>query len=548
MTAFAASYLPSQASKKRGSAHLVLGALAVVVLLQLHLAFTKSINWDEYWHYSLITASIRGEEVPFLQTPYIRLFSWVTFLPVPTIDQITIIRALTLCFEVIAASALFFAARRFVSTVIALLCALVYVTAGYAFLHGFALRADIIAAAFLMSALAIALRGRITIANGALIVALLLLAFLSTIKSILWAPAFMAVLVLRGEELPLRWGVIVSLGMAFLTLLVAFFLFGGENAQSAAHTIERAGQRMFSGGLFPQARYAIRQIIIAPLLTLILIGFLGWLLRSAKEPRQKIALGLLAAPLLSVILYRNAFAYYFVFILPPVVLAAAPIVEYAARRYGTLALAAALVSNAAVLSFVENRDRMATQREFQSELRGVFPEPVVYIDESGILGDYPRAVLQFASGWSLERYLANREPLYRQRVMTDTVPLMITNSRALINVFEEEPIGNRLLPEDEAFLRANYVSHGGMIYVAGKMLEPGEVIEAAFMGVPGTYRVEQGTVIIDGIAYEEGANVNLDRRVYELANNSSSRVTLRWAAAGKPIDSTIELSNFFTDY
>src|SRR3546814_15914199 len=78
-----------------------------------------------------------------------------------------------------------FRSRRFADRETALLCGLIYATGGYVFLHAFALRADMIAAALLMTALWLILcrplRGR----EIALILLLVGLAFVSTIKAVL---------------------------------------------------------------------------------------------------------------------------------------------------------------------------------------------------------------------------------------------------------------------------------------------------------------------------------------------------------------------------
>ncbi|MDY7097604.1 MAG: hypothetical protein SXU28_05655, partial [Pseudomonadota bacterium] len=404
MTTLTASIEAERKPASISAARVVLAALAFVVLMQLHLAFTKAINWDEYWHYSLITASLRGEEVPFLQTPYIPLFSWVTQLPMAPIEQITLIRAFILAFEVVAAIAVYFAARRFTDHLTALLCALAYVTAGYAFLHGFALRADVIAAAFLTSALAVGLRAKVNLVNAALIGLLLILAVLSTIKSVLWAPAFIAVLVLRADELPASRSIVITALCGVLALVAGFFLFGGEAAENAMGTISRSSERMFSAGLFPLGGYFLKQLIFAPFFTALMGVLVYWLVRGQAERKVKIALALLAAPLLTVVFYRNSFPYYFAFIMPPVAIAIAPAIEIAVRRYGAAMMTAVLVLGAITLNVVEKRDRLDTQRQLQTQLRTVFPKPVIYIDESGMLGDYPRAALRFTSGWSLQRY------------------------------------------------------------------------------------------------------------------------------------------------
>jgi hypothetical protein len=554
MTTLAASrpFESRRSGPASASTRIIMGALALVVLMQLSLVFAKTFNWDELWHYSLITAAKRGEDVQWLQTPFVPLYGWVTRLGLSTLEQMMVMRGFTLAFEIGLIAAIFIAARRIAAPLTALLCCLAYATAGYVFLHGFALRADVIAAALLAGALALALHGRITLANAAIGALLLALATVATIKSVLWAPAFLGAFVLRRQELQLRprtlataaIASLVGLAVAVLGAVLAF-----PNAAGEAFSLALAsGERMFSAGLFPQGRYALRQAIIAPLFTVLLVVFCGWLAKGEASRREKIGMALLAAPLISVLFYRNAFPYYFTFILPPVAIALAPAIELAVRRYGAMAVAAALTLNAAALWIVEPRSPLDSQRQFQAELRGVFPQPVSYIDECGFLGDYPRAVLAFSSGWALDNYRNQGQPLYSQALERETVPLLIRNSLALHNVFAADKAGDRLLPEDEALLRSNFVHHGGIIHVAGKVLPARSAQQAEYVAVPGAYRVEGEGVSVDGNPVAAGSVIELERRDYAFTNSGTAPATLRWAAAGQPIASSVTLRSLFTDY
>ncbi|MDJ0976999.1 MAG: hypothetical protein QNI87_00515 [Erythrobacter sp.] len=531
--------------------HVILVALGIVVGLQLHLVFVKTINWDELWHYSLITASVRGEEVQFLQTPFVPLFSWVTHLAIPTLDQIIFIRTFILVFQVVTVWGIYVAARRFASVHVSLLCGLTYLTAGYAFTNGFALRADVIAAALLMSALALGLRGRVNLINCGLLFALLVLAVLSTIKSVLWAPCFLGAILLRKRELsirPSRGLKIAGAAIVCFALSTFFFIFGGETADYVSETLTSSAQRMFTAGLFPQGRYLLKQVLLAPLFALLVIVFIVWLIRGEGTKSTKLTLALLAAPLLSVAFYRNAFPYYFTFLLPPVAIALAPVIEQVAKRYGTVGVCAMLTLNAVALWFAEPREPLGDQRLFQQQLRAVFPEPVYFIDECGVLGDYPRAVLGFASGWALSDYLAEGRPLYSRALEENPVPLLIKNSLALHNVFAADPKGDRLLPEDEKTLRNNFIEHSGMIYVAGKTIPAQSSLVDEYVAVPGLYSVEVNALTIDEKVYPVGTQVNLERARYSIVNSGQGSASLRWAKAGKPTASNLTVSDLFTDY
>ncbi len=548
MTTLAPSSPIRQAIPRIPAKALGLVVLGLIVLLQLDLIFAKSINWDEFFHFSQIHQSLRGEQVQWLQTPYVHLFGWVPSLPGGPIDHIQTIRTMMLGFELVVLVIIYDLARHFGTRRAALVCTLAFATGGYAFLHAFALRADIIAAALAMSALWLGIRKPLTLPVLAGIAILLGLGCIATLKTVLYTPVFGAALYLRrGEIVRSGWSVVGFAGFV-LVAIVGIVLFGGAAADSLSGLAKSSWERMFDGGLFPQARYLMRQLTIAPFFTVLVVMTVWWLIKSSASHERKIVLTLLMAPLLSVAVYRNAFPYFYAFILPPVAIALVPAAEIALKRYGKLAVFVALFTNALVLWWVEPRDILPTQRALQADVRTAFPAPVTYIDESGMIGDYPRAVPHFASGWALGNYWTKGHPEYAQATEKAAVPLLIANSHALANVFADQPVGDRLLPEDEALLRANFVPHGGMVFVAGKRIPARSVLSGEYLATPGSYRVEDAAVAIDGIRHEAGATVSLDRGNHRFENPSDTPATLRWAAAGEAKPGMLTLQQLFTDY
>ncbi|NQX93936.1 MAG: hypothetical protein HRT64_03265 [Erythrobacter sp.] len=529
--------------KSSSTALVILAAIALVACLQVSLAFSKDINWDEFSHFSQIHAHLRGEPVNVTQTPYIHLYGWVTQLPGSTIEHIQLIRAMILPFELLLVAAIVLTATRFADLKTSLLCGLAYMTAGYAFTQGLALRADVISASLLMTALAIGFHRKLdAITIGAMAV-LVLLGFFSTVKATLYLPAFLALAYYRRSELG-RWVWIVPIGGVAVAGLIAIAV--PDIFAQIVTRLEASADRMFGGGLFPQAAHWIRQTAMASVFSLLLAGFVYWLAK-AKSP-QKPILALLALPALWPIVYFNSYPYFFAFILPPVAVALAPVIDWMTKRYGALAVTAVLTLNAAAIWLVQPQARLDNQREVQQLVRAAFPEPVTYIDESGMIGDYPRAWQRFASGWNLQSYHAAGEPVYSQKVLTGHIPLLLINGRSLHNIFAETPMGERLFAEDEALLRANYIRHAGVVMVAGKRFGAGEVRENELVATPGEYRVEGGPIRVDERAYEAGEIVALDRANYSFANLSDTPSALRWAAAGQPTQRDVIFQDLFSGY
>ena len=522
---------------------MIILALGIVLCLQLGLAFTKSINWDEFSHFSQIYTSFRGEDVGgLIQRPFVLLYSWVPSLGLGNIESIHLIRSLIMPFELLLVGAIIASAARFSDFKTALLCGLAYASAGYAFTQGLALRADVISASLVMTALAIGLHRKLNLLTFAAMGILTALAFVATIKVVLYLPAFIALAVLRWDELK-RWVWLLPVGTVMG--LVGLFFAAPDMLGGLSKILVNSFDRMFGGGMFPQVMHWVRQSAMASVFTVLLIGFAVWLFKGRST--NKAVLALLALPALWPVVYFNSYPYFFAFILPPVAVALAPVIKFATERYGALALTAIFTLNAAALFVMEPRSVQGNQAEVQHLVRKAFSDPVHYIDEAGMIGDFPRAVPQFASGWALGSYLENGEPLYSNAIMSNPVPLILTNSLTLRNVFSDAPIGERLLSGDQMLLRANYIQHAGILRVAGKRFAAGSQ-RPEFVAVPGEYRVEGAPVSINGELYEVGSIVALEREQYDFANAGDQLATLRWADAGTPRSSDITFLNLYSGY
>lgn len=514
---------------------LLSGMLALVVLLQIELVFSKSMNWDEFFHFSQIHQHLLGRPAPWLQAPFVALFWWVPSLPGDNIAHIQLIRLLILPFEGVALAAIAGMASRFSSRETGLLCGLLYATGGYVFLHAFALRADMIAAALLMEALWIGLCRPLRAVEIAMIALLAGLAFVSTIKSVLYAPAFLGVALFRLERPVHRWALAGAAALTIVGGVLLLWLAPYLPANGPGGILRDVGElgrssinRMFSGSLLPQAPWLVRQIVFAPLLSAAILAAVLYACWPGRGWRARILLLSLVAPLATVTFYRNAFPYHFAFILPPAVVAIAPVIDWLRQRYGAAAVASLPLAGALLLSLGEDREILARQRTIQAGIHMIFPSPVTYIDNSGMAGDFPRAVNHFASGWGLEQYYRAGEPIYSQAIAAEPVPMLLANNVVLQDLFHDTFFDGRLLRDDDTILRENYIPHWGGVFVAGKMIAPGERPIAIEIAVAGPYTVEGAGIAIDGRHYPVGSVVTLARGMHNLSGSRAVPVTLRW--------------------
>ncbi|OYX94172.1 MAG: hypothetical protein B7Y74_07785, partial [Novosphingobium sp. 35-62-5] len=171
-----------------GTRGYLLAALSVVILLQIELIFSKSINWDEFYHFSEITEFNAGRPTEMFQTPYVKLFWWIPFTPGDNIFHIQLARLITLTFELATVGIIIAMTRRFVDQNAALISGLAFASGGFVFLHAFALRSDMIASAALMMSLYILMTGPFKARTLLIAVVLGGIGFICTIKSVFYGP------------------------------------------------------------------------------------------------------------------------------------------------------------------------------------------------------------------------------------------------------------------------------------------------------------------------------------------------------------------------
>lgn len=512
----------------------VASALSAVVLLQLMLLAHKGINWDEFFHLTEVFRFREGTLTHPLQTFWVRPLSWVVGGEGTSVDHILTIRGLMQAALLATAAGIFAIARRFASPTAALLCALAYLTAGYVFTQGFAYRADPLAAACLIWVMWIAGADRLTWGKVALGAGLTALAGLFTIKSAFW------VLPIGGYALYALWPLARDMRIARMVRLAvlagggavlfagALALHGaelpGDTAQASAKGLGSAGSVVFSEGLFPQGRYLLTQIGMgAPFALLAALAIPAWR-RGDATPRSLVLLAGLYGMLLCLAVYRNAYPYFYVFLLPPVAIALAPLMQSVVARKAAPIYALLFAANAAILFAMDPSEPLLNQRVVQEGVREVFPEPVTYIDFSGHVSDYPRAVDFMTSGWGLKKYRARGVAEISELAQHEPIPLLIDNHWVLSAAITGQRAPEELLPEDARFIRENYIPLWGPMFVAGKHIQPGQ--STIHIEIPGTYTVEDAEITIGGRALGEGSTITLQRGEYRVIANARS--VLRW--------------------
>lgn len=511
-------------------------AIAFTFTAQIFLALNKSVNWDEFFHFQYVHQLKQGTLTQSLQIFYIHFVSWTADLPMNTIDQLLVGRVVLLFSELVLIAAIYGITRRFAEVIPALFCALAYVTAGFVFTQMSAFRPDAVSAATLMTALWILTTKPLSAKWALGLGALVALAMICTVKSLLYVPAFIGIAWLRYSEhrqvkAIAHYGLLAIISAAlFFTLLYAWHSLSltSVSLTSSSRDLGSARNTVFSAGLFPQGIYLAKQILIAPLFALMVAASVFLIFRGSKSAAERLALVGLAAPLLTVLFYRNSYAYNYVFILAPVAVTLYPAAEILIRRFGVVFASALCLVQPAVALAKEPYELLDRQKQILSAVREIFPEPVAYVDFSGIIADYPRVFPFLTSGWGLHRYRDAGMALLEARLKKESVPLIIANDPSIEAALRGIPIADKFLPADQNIMRNHYIQHWGPLWVSGYHLNSAEEDGLIDVASPGRYTVEGGPVLHDNRVYAAGAVIELARGPNQLVPSGNVPVTLRW--------------------
>ncbi|MEE4199422.1 hypothetical protein [Erythrobacter sp.] len=541
MNLAAATRLPAapapRASSERVSDIALMLSLATLAALHLANAYFRVINWDEFWFYSQVETLARGDYLQPLQTIHTRAFYWwLPGLGGTEVEHIVIARFFMAACLAVAAFATYLAARALVERPAAILAIAAYLGSGFVLNHGTSFRIDPIAAATLSSALALALRVRLTPVAIAALGILIALSAMVTIKFVLWAPAFAGVALYRWEQerfertYPLRWFAAGAVAAAVFAVLYALHSVPAPEAQRAmdpANYASGSASKMF-GLLHSPYLYMMRHAAIFGLpLAVAAIAAPYLIVTGVGSRTRRLALLLLWTPALTPLFYHNSAPYFYVFILPPVVVASSLGFEWVAKRYGA-ATVAALIGLFSLLVWVGGeRSVKHRQQELLLAVHQAVPEPVAYFDCCGMIGSFRKAN-GFMTPWGLESYQRSGRAKYRAAMEKQPVPLLLDNEQYFRPIFEGGAPA-RLHPDDRAALTQTYRPFWGDLYIAGRELPSGYDGEWDVL-VPGPYTVS-GRVSVAGKEYREGAIVDLLRGPVALSNPSSKPASLTWGRA-----------------
>lgn len=513
---------------------------AIIGLLSAFIAFYASIrnlNWDEFFFLSHIYSVARGETIQPLQTFYVRLFGWLPSLGGDEISQIMVARGL---FVLLLGLSMFFLYRiseRFFSRTAALFAVAISLSVTNIINHGPSFRFDTLTLFLVMFALFALLKKDLRWWLAAAISTAL--AMLVTVKTVFFLPAILAFALRAAAQEKWSRAFIIRAAVSAATAVIVFAglfllhlsllgpgILGG--AAEAGEMLAVSGGKMLGAGfLVPRLPTLLISLMQNPAQwAILLVGtVMAVLALRQREQRWKAAVVLaLALLLFTPLIYRNAFAYFYVTILPPAAIASGYFVEAYRRRAETpgggsarlLILAPLLI--ALLLDAGYYRSRLSDQRIAQIEtvqlVHALFPEPVPYIDRNAMIASFPKAGF-FMSSWGVENYRSEGRPVM-EALLREKAPVFLLANTLLLDLRGGGGAGRLdqyrlLLGEDFRTLEKNFIHFWGIVYLAGKRFDFAEDSSRRFeILLPGPYTLEAtGGAIIDGALVEPSMVINL---------------------------------------
>lgn len=517
---------------------LPVAAIAVMLLLQFSMIFTRAINWDEFWFYAQIQQFRDGNFTLVLQTLQVQLFSWLLALPLSEIDRILAGRVVMFGCELVTLGCMVAIASRFASRTAALVAALAWIAAGYTLQHGASFRTDPMVTALGMGALAILARSKLRWPS--------ILAFglaagtvpMISIKIALFAPIFAGLAWWRWSGSRLSAAFAARLVACVAASLATFALVFAWHSAAMSHSGEPSTNNvggllssavawMFFIGIPPYWKMLLKSISLAPILYALALAAPFVIARSTRDRAEKIALFSLLFPLLIPFFYKNTAAYFYPYMLAPVSVAAALSVDAALQRYSVKTMVLAICAIGIAVFAIDNRSVINRQRELIEAAHSMFPRPVAYFDQDWMLARFDKKN-DFLMPWGIEQYRQRGVASYRAAMASNVIPLVLANADALKAALNGRQ--GALLPADAAALRTNYLRYWGPIYVAGKTISPGSAQSREFL-VPGTYRLTGAPLELDGRRIAPGTRVVIGRGVHQL-RTLAGPATLWWNDVG----------------
>ena len=530
--------------------------LVTSIACRLFVTFRYEINWDEFYYLSFVYKFINGDLGLSLQTFHVRFFTWLPSISVNEADQIVASRTIMLIMQLMTALMIYKISRLYLSVNASLFAVLSYFSFSYVLRTGTNFRADPIATLCLMSALYLILAKKDSLKALIITGVLVAVSVLITIKSAIYLPtlALASIMTLASLRNLRRAGIcaltLTSTAISSFVILYIYHQSGVDSTSLGSDTnlVSKGFSKTVNHDLFfPQKEIFLKSLMpnIAYWLALLLglrLLLTGGVNRNKVDIKTTLTFLIMLIPLASILLYRNAFPYFYSFILAPASIICgvawnflpwhkSPKEAFYIASFFLAFMSFGILLNGLLIPSEKNLDR---QRHLLDVVHRTFPEPVNYFDRCSMVSSFPQKGF-FMSTWGIDNYTKAGAAVLETSMKNHNPVFFVANVGSL-DVSDKTPLGKsntyKLLNRDIEAIKENYIHHWGELYVAGKhfsLIDRKSEIEFSIL-IDGSYTLEgASSVNIDGKEIEPGQTLLLSSGSHTISPVSTpGAYTLRW--------------------
>jgi len=543
-------------------------------LLKFHLILNQKIAWDEFYFLSKVFLYKEGTLFEPFQNFHVHLLQWVDTVSKNEISQVIFARSALFIFFVLSGILIFKISRHFLTRTGALFAVFCWLAFSNVIEHGASLRYDSFCSFFFLLACHSLLKksGKkywAAIAGVAMGVSLLV-----SLKAAIHVIALITLLtgfwLIKSEKAPTLLETVSFLTFMIVTFATGFLIHKGllqppVQPVSQNFVSHASSKAIIFNTFFPQFGYFSDTLRKNPVVWWLLAVGVFYVLFDFKKSNQKeqlIALAFLV-PLCSLPFYRNAFPYFYTFIMAPACLFCGILPNRMLHNFqnsksiGLLFIVALLfVSVAAGAGFHFKKAFQQTnhsQAQLFTVIHRMFPQPVHYIDGCSAVSSFPQVGF-FMSTWGFENYLSQGRPIFRKILIKKRPEFLLANTPHLdLDIprnMEFFKLNYDFFEEDTKTLRDNFVNFWGMVWLPGKNFYFKSKDEQHHFEIliPGLYSIHgKSDIYIDGKHYQDNDKLYLSQGFHKIETGTGKQsIKILWAKLNFiPEERPPEISTFY---
>jgi hypothetical protein len=535
--------------------------LLLSIISRSYVALVYEINWDEFYYLSFIYQYLEQQPIDVLQTFHVHLFSWLNLVSYNEVNQIIVARFIMLILQLGTGYFIYSISRRYTDSSSALFAVVCYFSFSYVLKMGASFRTDPIATFCLLFCLNFLLKQKPTSIHSIFSGLFAALSIIITIKSNIYIPTFILIsfFTFLDKQSNLKIKIIhITFYISIITFYVILYYFHSHtisttDLQDNTVSALNSAQKTLNGNeLFPRLNYFIQSIKSNLIYWIIFtISLIELTKQSINFNLNSLKLLALVVPLLTIVIYRNAYPYFY-----PFILASASIICSISWNFlyetfrsfkihiGLIFLISINIVNQGFI--IPHYKNSSYQYQFIETIHKIFPKSTNYLDRCSMISSYNKQGF-FMSTWGIESYLENEVRIINKIIKT-TPPLFIINNSPLLDIDNRSNGYYSLFEEDFLAIKDNYISFWNQLYVIGKIinLDDGEFE----ILIPGEYRLKSdfGVIINDDFLLPNN-DIYLDIGKYKAKSVSNSKdFKLIWSQVSDQTIKEIPIKPLFTGF